>query len=76
MKIVSEFCYLTDMQSAGGGCMQAIIARCTVSGKFKTLFPILTNKHLSLEARGRVFDVVCAWLCCMGARLGAQWYTT
>ena len=57
MKVVSEFCYLGDMLSSGGGCTQAIIARCRVAwGKFKRLLPILTNKHLSLEVRGRVFD--------------------
>ena len=57
MKVVGEFCYLGDMLSSGGGCTQAIIARCRVAwGKFKKLLPILTNKHLSLEARGRVFD--------------------
>ena len=44
------------MLSSGGGCTQAIIARCRVAwGKFKRLLPILTNKHLSLEARGRVY---------------------
>ena len=57
MKVVSEFCYLGDMLSSGGGCTQAIIARCRVAwGKFKKLLPILTNKHLSLASRGRVFD--------------------
>ena len=52
------------MLSSGGGCTQAIIARCRVAwGKFKRLLPILTNKHLSLEARGRVFDAcVCSAL--------------
>ena len=57
MKVVSEFIYLGDMLSSGGGCTQAIIARSRVAwGKFKKLLPILTNKHLSLESRGRVFD--------------------
>ena len=40
MKVVSEFCYLGDMLSSGGGCTQAIIARCRVAwGKFKKLLP-------------------------------------
>ena len=57
VKVVSEFCYLGDMLSSGGGCTEAIIARCRVAwGKFRKLLPILTNKHLSLVARGRVFD--------------------
>ncbi len=56
MKVVSEFCYLGDM-SSGGGCTQAIIARSRVAlGKFKRLLPVLTNKHLSMEARGRLYD--------------------
>ncbi len=59
MKVVSELCYLGDMLSSGSGCTQAIVARCRVAwGKFKGCFPILTltNKHLSLEVRGGVFD--------------------
>ncbi len=57
MKVVSEFCYLGDMLSSGGGCTQAIIARSKVDwGKFKRLLLVLTNKHLSMEARGRVYN--------------------
>ena len=57
MKVAGEFCYLGNMLSSGGGCTQAIIARCRVAwGKFKKLLPILTNKHLSLLMRGKVFE--------------------
>ena len=58
LDVESEFCYLGDMLSAEGGCMQAIIARCSAAwGKFKKLLPILTSKHLSPLIRGKVFNV-------------------
>ena len=57
LDVVSEFCYLGDMLSAGGGCTQAIIARCRSAwGKFKKLLPILTSRHLTPLIRGRVFN--------------------
>ena len=57
LDVESEFCYLGDMLSAGGGCMQAISARCSVAwGKFRRLLPILTTKHLSPLTRGRVYN--------------------
>ena len=58
LDVESEFCYLGDVLSAEGGCLQAIIARCSAAwGKFKKLLPILTSKHLSLPIRGKVFNV-------------------
>ena len=49
--------YLGDMLSSGGGCNQAIKARCSVAwGKFKKLLPILTSKHIPLTVRGKVFS--------------------
>ncbi len=57
MDVVSEFCYLGDIFSAGGGCTRAIIARSRVAwGKFKGLLPVVTCKHLSLQTRGRVYN--------------------
>ena len=53
----SEFSYLGDVISAGGGCLQAIGTRCSVAwGKFKRLLPILTSKSLSLLTRGKVYN--------------------
>ena len=58
LELESEFCYLGDMLSANGGCMQAIIARCNAAwGKFKKLLPILTSRHISPSIRGKVFNV-------------------
>ena len=57
LDVEGEFCYLGDVISAGGGCLQAIGARCSVAwGKFKRLLPILTSKNLSLPTRGRVYN--------------------
>ena len=59
----SEFCYLGDVLSAGGGCTQAIIARCRAAwGKFKKLLPILASRHLSPLIRGKGFCVRSAML--------------
>ena len=55
--VEASFCYLGDMLSAGGGCELAIATRCcTAWGKFKKLLPILTSRHVSLKARGSVFN--------------------
>ena len=57
LDVESEFSYLGDVISAGGGCLQAIGARCSVAwGKFKRLLPILTSKSLSLLTRGKVYN--------------------
>ena len=57
LDVEGEFCYLGDVISAGGGCLQAVGARCSVAwGKFKRLLPILTSKNLSLPTRGRVYN--------------------
>jgi len=57
LEVVAEFCYLGDMLSSGGGCELASTVRCrTAWGKFRELLPILTNKHLPLPSRGRVYS--------------------
>ena len=56
MDVVPSFCYLGDMLSAGGGCDLAVTTRCSVAwGKFRKLLPILTSKHVSLKACGKLF---------------------
>ena len=45
--VVPKFCYPGDMFSAGGGC------KCAW-GKFRQLFPLLTNGHLLFLTRGKV----------------------
>ena len=55
--VVPEFCYLGDMLSAGGGCKVAAITRCKCAwGKFCQLLPLLTNCHLPLLTRGKVYS--------------------
>ena len=57
LEVVPEFCYLGDMLSAGGGCELAAITRCKCAwGKFRKLLPILTNRHLPLLTRGKVYS--------------------
>ena len=44
------------MFNSGGGCENAIKARCCVAwGNFRKLLPILTSRHISLPVRGKVF---------------------
>ena len=57
LDVEASFCYLGDMISAGGGCALAIATRCSTAwGKFRKLLPILTSKHLSSLARGKVLS--------------------
>ena len=43
--------------SAGGGCELAAITRCKCAwGKFRQLLPLLTNRHLPLLTRGKVYS--------------------
>ena len=54
-EVVPEFCYLGDMLSAGGGCDHTL-QMCM--GKFRQLLPLLTNRHLPLQTRGKVYSCV------------------
>ena len=57
LEVVPEFCYLGDMLSAGGGCELAAITRCKCAwSKFRQLLPLLTNRHLPLLTRGKVYS--------------------
>ena len=57
LEVVPEFCYLGDKLSAGGGCELAAITRCKCAwGKFRQLLPLLTNRHLPLLTRGKVYS--------------------
>ena len=71
LEVVPEFCYLGDILSAGGGCELAAITRCKCAwGKFRQLLPLLTNRHLPLLTRGKVYTHVWGVWCCMQQRLG------
>ena len=57
LEVVPEIFYLGDMLSAGGGCELASIRRCQCAwAKFHQLLPLLTNRHLSLLTRDRVYS--------------------
>ena len=57
LEVVPEFCCLGDMLSAGGGCELAAITRCKCAwGKFRQLLPLLTNRHLLLLTRSKVYS--------------------
>ena len=57
LEVVTEFCYLGDMLSAGAGCELAAITRCKCAwGKFRQLLPLLTNRKVPLLTRGKVYS--------------------
>ena len=43
------------MLSAGGGCELAVITRCAW-GKFRQLLPLLTNRQVPLQTRGKAYS--------------------
>ena len=58
---VTSFCYLGDMLSAAGGCELSTTTCVKTAGKkFKELIPVLSTRHLSFKARGRVYSS-CVW---------------
>ena len=57
LEFVSEFCYLGDMLSAGGGCKLAAITCCKCAwGKIQQLLPLLTYRQVPLLTRGKVYS--------------------
>ena len=61
------------MLCSGGGCDNAIAARCWVAwGKFRKLLPVLTSRHLSPRIHGKVTRLAFAWLCSMVAKCEDQ----
>ena len=59
--LLTSFCYLNDMLSAGGGC-EITITNCvkTAWKKFRELLPVLTSRHLSYKTRCHVYSS-CVW---------------
>ena len=56
LDVVDCFCYLGDTIDAGGGCNLSAITRArTAWGRFRQLLPILTNRCISYQTRGKVF---------------------
>ena len=57
LEVVSSFCYLGDMLSAGGGCEIVVTTRVkTAWRKFRELLPVLTSRHLSYKTHGHVYS--------------------
>ena len=57
LEVVTDFCYLGDMISAGKGCKLSSITRCKSAwSKFHQLLPLLTNPHLLFKTRGQIYN--------------------
>ena len=57
LEVVTDFCYLGDMISAGGGWELSSITRCKSAwSKFRQLLPLLTNLHLLFLTRGQIYN--------------------
>ena len=59
LEAVDRFCNLSNMLSAGGGCMAAAIARCRCAwGKFCENLPLLTTLDMPFKICGCLFNSV------------------
>ena len=57
LEVVTSFCYLGDMLSAGGGCEMAVTIHVkTAWKKFRELLLVLTSCHLSYKTCGHVYS--------------------
>ena len=57
LEVVDAFCYLGDVTDQTGGCFDATTARVRSAWKnFRELLPVLTNKGISLRARGHAYN--------------------
>ena len=57
LEVVTSFCYLSDILSAGGGCEMAVTTCVkTAWKKFRELLPVLTSCNLSYKTRGHVYS--------------------
>ena len=55
--VVASFCYLGDMLSAAGGCeLSTTSCEETAWKTFKELLPVLSSRHLSFKACGRLYS--------------------
>ena len=57
LEVVTDFCCLGHMISAGGGCELSSITRCKSAwSKFHQLLSLLTNPHLLFTNRGQIYS--------------------
>ena len=55
---VDKFCYLGNMLSVDGDADTAVLIRIRIGwNKFRQLVPLLTNKHISLIVRRRLYSI-------------------
>ena len=53
LDVEPSFCYLGDMVSQGGGCLDGITTRIRCAwGKFRELLPLLTSSYIPLKKKG------------------------
>ena len=58
LDVESSFCYLGDMVSQGGGCLDGITTRIRCAwGKFRELLPLLTTSYIPLRKKGEMFCI-------------------
>ena len=71
LEVVSSFCYLGDMLSAGRGCEIAVTTRVKVAWKkFRELLEVLTSSNLSYKTMAMYTAFVCEALSFMPVKLG------
>jgi len=57
LELVDQFCHLGDMLSVDRDADAAVETRIQMGwNKFRQLVPLLTNKYISLRARGRLYS--------------------
>ena len=58
LDVVPYFCYLGDMSSQGGGCLESITTRVRCAwGKFRELLPLLTSRFMSPTKKGEMYCI-------------------
>ena len=71
LEVVSSFCYLGDMLSAGRGCEIAVTTRVKMAWKkFRELLEVLTFSNLSYKTVAMCTAFVCEVLSSMPVKLG------
>ena len=55
-EVVNQFCYLTDIISAGGGAEASTVARVRSGWKiFRILLPLIASRVITLKIKGRLY---------------------
>ena len=74
LEMVASFCYLGDMLSAASGCELSTTTHVkTAWKKFKELLPVLSSRHLSFKACGRVYSSCVLSAICGPGRSKMTW---